>query len=98
MNASRGLFAFDAYVFSLSRSGPMFPDAPAASSLWHEEQPFDANALFPAARFPPPADGSADAGAAARDRGRDDDERNGRRSPHYEVDAPIFATASSREG
>ena len=38
-NASSGCFAVFAYETSLSRSGPTFPVAFAALSVWHAEQP-----------------------------------------------------------
>src|SRR4051794_8078918 len=54
MKSSSGLFADDAYDFSLSRSGPTLPLVPAAASVWHAPQPLEANASFPAATSAPP--------------------------------------------
>ena len=42
--------------------------------------------------------GFADAGAAARGRAGENGQSSGGRSPHYLADAPIVASASSREG
>ena len=47
-NDSSGCFAVFAYETRLSRSGPTFPVAFAALSVWHAEQPFELKTVRPA--------------------------------------------------
>src|SRR5579884_139029 len=56
MNAASGMFpsAFAEAAGAVSRSGPIFPVAPAGLKVWHEAQPFAAKTAFPAAALPPP--------------------------------------------
>src|SRR5690242_14895979 len=49
MNACKGLPAFLASAGRLSRSGPIFPVAPAGLKVWQLEQPFAAKAALPPA-------------------------------------------------
>src|SRR2546425_7951092 len=54
MNCSSGFPAFAASCLSLSRSGPIFPVAPAAANVWQAPQPADAKTCLPSGFAAPP--------------------------------------------